>query len=280
MLEIVLFSIAFVILLIGAYTDIRTREVPDWLNFAGITAGIGIRLLWSLTTNEWSVLGRGILGFIVFFALACLMFYTGQWGGGDSKLLMAFGALLGFGFSRDNIAITFLIWVLFAGAFYGLFSSIILAIKHWHAFVPCYKSLMRTVNKVHAWMIGVLVLGIAFAIASNDSFLRTIMLVIALAIPTLFYSVIGIKAVEQSCMYKFLKPQQLTEGDWVAKPVYFKGKYICGPKDLGIAKEKIQELKRLKIKQVLIKEGIPFVPSFVIAFALSLLIGSPISFFF
>ena len=52
MLEVVLFSVAFVLLVIGAITDIRMREVPDWTNFAGIVAGLGIRLLWSLQTND------------------------------------------------------------------------------------------------------------------------------------------------------------------------------------------------------------------------------------
>ena len=56
------------------------------------------------------------------------------------------------------------------------------------------------------------------------------------------------------------------------------GKYICGPKDLGIEKKQIKKLmvfyREGKIKKILIKEGIPFVPSFLIAFVITLVYGN------
>ncbi|GIU69536.1 MAG: hypothetical protein KatS3mg002_0772 [Candidatus Woesearchaeota archaeon] len=48
-------------------------------------------------------------------------------------------------------------------------------------------------------------------------------------------------------------------------------KYITGPKDLGISKEQIELLKKSKIKKVLVKEGIPFIPAFLIAFILTMI---------
>ena len=42
------YTIAFFALLIGSYTDIKTREVPDWINFGLIGTGFGINLLFSL----------------------------------------------------------------------------------------------------------------------------------------------------------------------------------------------------------------------------------------
>ncbi len=279
MLEVVLFSIAFVLLVIAAITDLRTREVPDWVNFAGITAGLGIRLLWSLTTKDWSILGWGVVGFVAFFVIACLMFYTGQWGGGDSKLLMALGALFGFEFSLTHMSVMFFIWALIAGAVYGMGWSAVLAVKHWAVFVARFKTIARSVRWAYVPVLAVLVLGIAFAIASDDTLLRGLMFMIAVLVPVLFVATIGVKAVELSCMYKAVKPQQLTEGDWIAKPVTYRGKYVCGPKNLGITKETIQELKRLKIKQVIVKEGIPFTPSFLIAFLLALWVGNPLRWF-
>ena len=278
MLEVVLFSVAFVLLVIGAITDIRMREVPDWTNFAGIVAGLGIRLLWSLQTNDWRVLGWGVLGFVAFFALAILMYYSGQWGGGDSKLLMAMGALFGLEFSLQSAGLTFLLWSLLAGAGYGLVWSIALAVLHWNGFAKQYVKLSRVVRWAHLPVLGVLVLGFAFAIASDDQFFRIIMLVVAISVPVLFYAAIGVKAVEQCCMFKMYPVGRLTEGDWIAKPVRVKGRELCGPKDLGITKEKIQELKRLNVKEVLVKEGIPFAPTFLIAFMLMVLFGSPLSF--
>jgi Flp pilus assembly protein protease CpaA len=280
MLEPVLFSVAALVLVMGSITDIRMREVPDWLNFAGIIAGLGIRGLWSITTNDWSVLGWGVLGFAALFVIAVLMYYTGQWGGGDSKLLMALGALLGLEFSLGSPVVVFIIWALFVGAAYGLVWSMVLAARDWAGFVSRFRSVSRSVRWAHLPVLGVLVFGIAFAIASDDELFRILVLIIALAVPALFYAAIGVKAVEQCCMYKTLRPDQLTEGDWIAKPVVVKGRMIVGPKDLGITKEKIKELKRLNVKNVLVKEGIPFVPSFLIAFVLTVFVGNPLLFLF
>lgn len=280
MLELALFSVAAVLLLIATYTDIRTREVPDWLNFAGIVSGIGIRLLWALGTGEWSMLGWGILGFAFLFVIGCLMYYTGQWGGGDSKLLMALGALLGFGFAWQNVLLSFLLWALLAGAAYGLVWSMVLALRNKKQFVLRYHVLSHRYRWAHApaWL--AFALGIAFAIASDDPLFRILMLVIGLCVPVLLYLALLVKAVEHCCMLKTYPVSKLTEGDWIAQAVYVKGKYVCGPKDLGATKKHIAQLKKLRVKNVLVKEGIPFVPSFLLAFALMALVGSPLSWLF
>jgi hypothetical protein len=92
------------------------------------------------------------------------------------------------------------------------------------------------------------------------------------------YLITAVKAVELSCMYKRVKPAVLTEGDWIANDVKVKGKRICGPKDLGIEKKQIKQLIKAKVKSVVIKVGIPFVPSFLLAFLLTLWIGNPMLF--
>jgi Flp pilus assembly protein protease CpaA len=280
MLELALFSVALVILLIATYTDIKTREVPDWLNFAGIAAGIGIRLLWSLETGEWAVLGLGVLGFALLFVLGCIMYYAGQWGGGDSKLLMALGAIVGLEFSFTGALLSFILWSLLAGAAYGLCWSVALAAKNRNQFARKYRALSQAYKWAHApaWL--ALVLGFAFAIASNDELFRILMLVVGLSVPVLFYLALLVKAVEHCCMYREYPVGRLTEGDWIAKPVSVKGKYICGPKDLGVSAKHIAELKKLRVKSVLVKEGIPFVPSFLLGFLLTLLLGSPIAWMF
>ncbi len=280
MITAILLSIALVLLIVAAYTDIRTREVPDWVNISGIAAGIGIRALWGLSGNGWNELGWGVLGFIVFFALSIIMYYAGQWGGGDSKLLMAMGALLGLEFSRDGAGVSFLLWSILAGAGYGLVCSIYLAVKNWKPFARQYSLLLHSFKWAQLPALLIFVFGIAFAVSTDDNVLQFLMLCIALLAPVLLYTAIGVKAVEKCCMYRTVSPELLTEGDWIAKPVSYKGKYLCGPKDLGITKRQIKELMRLKIKSVLVRDGVPFVPSFLIAFLLSLWFGSPLVWFF
>ena len=54
------------------------------------------------------------------------------------------------------------------------------------------------------------------------------------------------------------------EGDWLAEDVIVHGKTIVKKKTLH--KEDIQKLRDKNISSVTIKEGIPFVPSFLIAY--------------
>ena len=119
---------------------------------------------------------------------------------------------------------------------------------------------------------------ILLAFIVDDKFVRLMLFYLAAISLITFYIWIAIKAVENACMLKYVKPQQLTEGDWIAKDIKIDGKYITGPKDLGIEKKKINKLIALynkrKVKKILIKEGIPFVPSFFVAYVITLIYGN------
>ena len=79
-------------------------------------------------------------------------------------------------------------------------------------------------------------------------------------------------------MLQWVAPSRLTEGDWIAKDVMVGRKRITGPKDLGVTRAQIRLLKKLhregKVKKVLLKVGIPFMPAFLIAFIMTLLWGN------
>ena len=98
-------------LLIGSYTDIKKREVPDWLNYSLIFSGLGLRLMYSLATFDYSYLAFGLFGLAVMLIFALFMFYTGQWGGGDSKMLMGLGALIGLRLDINSFLIGFFVYV-------------------------------------------------------------------------------------------------------------------------------------------------------------------------
>ena len=127
-------------------------------------------------------------------------------------------------------------------------------------------------------MLGFALGSLVFAIFATEGFFKLLLIFLALLIPFLNYLVIGIKSVEAVCMYKRVKPKDLTEGDWIADDVFVKGKRICGPKDLGIEKKQIRQLIKSRVKSVVIRIGIPFVPSFLIAFLITLWIGNPLGF--
>ncbi|MBW2976016.1 A24 family peptidase [Candidatus Woesearchaeota archaeon] len=275
------YTIAFFVLLIGSCTDLKTREVPDWVNFGLIGTGFGVNILFSVIYWKISFIIGSVVGFAAFFALAWVMFYTGQWGGGDSKILMGLGALIGIDiFSNKFFLADFLINALLIGALYGILWSGALVFKNSKKFSRKFKNYIAN-KKINAAKKLVFVLFAAIILISffaPDNLVRLMLLYLALISVTTFYLWIAIKAVENSCMLRYVAPEKLTEGDWIAKEVRVDGKYITGPKDLGIEKKKISLLVKLykqgKVRKILIKEGIPFVPSFFIAYVATLVYGN------
>lgn len=270
-MELVFFLIALVALAVATYTDIRTREVPDWINYGLIAAGLGVRALYSLYYAQWEYLIDGLLGLAIFFGFAYVMFYSGQWGGGDSKCIMGIGALFGIQFQLDSFALSMLVNTFLLGAVYGLAYSIVLAIRHRNEFSKEWSALRMTreLRHIRFVLLGVLLLGLVFGFLLDDFRLRLAIFAVLIFLLLLFYSFLFTKSVERSCMHRWVKPDALTEGDWIVNDVVINKKRICGPKDLGVSKEQIAELIRLqrkgKIKKILMKVGIPFVPSFLMA---------------
>ena len=159
MLDILFILITLIVLLIASYNDLKTREVPDWLNYGLIFSALGVRTLFSFELG-WQIMVTGILGFSACFILACLFYYTNQWGGGDSKLLMGMGAVIGitypFNNSSWNLFLFFMI-LLFIGGIYGLFWMGFMAIKKRDLFWFNFKHKLRNSKKAHYSLLGLVI---------------------------------------------------------------------------------------------------------------------------
>ena len=101
--QTILISLALVFLVVASYTDLKKREVPDWLNYGLIFSGLGLRFIFSFE-GGWGIFLNGLAGFLVCLGIAYLFYYTNQWGGGDSKLLMGMGAVIGLGLNFENFS--------------------------------------------------------------------------------------------------------------------------------------------------------------------------------
>ncbi len=275
--DALLIVMGFIALVFASVNDIKTREVPDWLSYSLIISGFGVRIFYSLVFQDFWYLLYGLIGFGFMFLIGLVMYYTKQWGGGDAKLLMGLGvAFASSSFDSNNLLVGFLANVIIFGALYGLGWSVYLAIKNKKAFV---KSFSKKINeKKHIrWIslfFGLLVVVSLFFVQVH--YIRFMLCVVALAFLSYSYLTVFVKSVEDSCMYKWILVPKLTEGDWVAQPVYVKGKLVCGPKDLGLEKHQIIALMKANVKKVFVKEGIPFVPSFLIASVITFVWGNVI----
>ncbi len=278
-------AVAFSAIAAGSFTDMKVHEVPDWLNYGLLAFGIGANALLSIAFWTWTYIAYSLLGFLVFFAIACFMFYAGQWGGGDSKMLLALGAVFGFPFSLSapfvnfsSFLISFWFNLLVAGVFYAIAWSVFLAVKNRKKFLKeasiGLKKNVLARRVALAFSVLLLIVALFFKGSPASVIIAATSFLVVLSIYLSLFS----KAIERAGMLRTVLPSQLTEGDWIAKNVVVGGKIITGPKDLGVSKKQIAELKRLysqkRVGKVLIKVGIPFVPSFLIAFMATIAFGN------
>lgn len=95
------------VVLLAAFCDLRSRNIPNWLTLGGVAAGLALHPYlagWAGLKFSASGLGLAILMFIPLFILRWL-------GGGDVKLMAAAGALAG----TYNLFIIFIMDAILAG---------------------------------------------------------------------------------------------------------------------------------------------------------------------
>ncbi len=273
--DILLFSIAFAFLIFASITDIKRREVPNWLCFSLIAIAFSIRILASVLTSQFSYLFYAIIAFILFFILANVLYYAKFFGGGDAKLIMALAIVFATTPSfiiasslelfQEPFLLSFLINIFFLGSVYSIFFIIFFAIKNYRSLKTEIKKMWK---KSKTMRIIFLVLAIISLALTYFSTLFLLFPVIILLFPLLY---IIVKATENSCMIKLVSPRELTEGDWLVGKIKM-GKKIIKPSVHGLSSQDIAALRKAN-KKVLIKYGIPFVPVFLIALVATALFG-------
>jgi prepilin peptidase CpaA len=93
--------------LIAAATDLRKREIPNWLTFGAILAG----LILHPVLSGWAGLRLSLVGFLIAALIFLPLFVLRFLGGGDVKLMGAIGAIAG----QHNLLVIFILDALFAG---------------------------------------------------------------------------------------------------------------------------------------------------------------------
>ncbi len=272
MYEIIFLSVLAIVWIIFAVVqDLKKREVANWLNFSLIIFALGFRFfycLFSQNANGFAFFYQGLIGLGIFFVIGNLLYYGRMFAGGDAKLMIALGTILPFSenfFNNVNIfGLFFLIFFSF-GALYSLIISIFLSMKNFKEFKKEFNKQLKNKKKI---IYPFVLAGIAFFVFCFI-FSEVFLLYFGIIFFILPYLYIYAKAVDESCMVKKIKANQLTEGDWIYRDLRVGKKLIKSNWD-GLSKKDIRQIKK-NYKTVKIKQGIPFTPVFLISFLVLIL---------
>lgn len=267
MIEVIfLLSLGLVWILFATLSDLKTREVPNWLNFSLVIFALMFRFLWSFFERDFSFFYFGLIGFGVFFILGYLFYYARFFAGGDAKLLISLGAILPFSttfISNGELFIFFLIGLLFVGAIYGLGWSVFLSVKN---FNNLKRDFGRRFKRRRILVFSVMIFGLLLTIGGFFEWVFLYLGILIFISPVLL---IYARSLEDVGMVKRIFVEKLREGDWLYEDVRV-GKGLVQSRWEGLSEEEIKILKKKK-RFVKIKQGIPFVPVFLVSYILVIL---------
>jgi Flp pilus assembly protein protease CpaA len=277
MITIVLHVVSITVLVLASLFDIRTREVPDFISYSYIAAAFAVRVFASVLFLDMMYIYEGLLGFGLGYVLAIALYYAGQWGGGDAKILMGVGTALGIPlvWVIPHFALFFVLMLLF-GAIFGMGYTAYLFFKH---YMRCKEFIVKTFSGLKyyyavLWVVCVGAIPVAYFFSEVMLSVTVVFAVMLLLIAHLW---LVIKSVETCALVKEVFPEVLTEGDWIAEDVKVNGKVEYSSKSLGIEKKDIRRLVDLAKKHkftVKVKDGMAFLPSFLFGYiALVVVLG-------
>jgi len=251
-----LFGLAFVYVIFAVVVDLRKREVPNWLNFSLIAFAFGYRAFYSAFFEDVMFFVYGLVGFGVFFGLAYAFYYGRVFAGGDAKLLMGMGIILTYSNFKDILynGGQFILALFLLGATYSLVYSFFIAYQSKGKFSREFGKKFKKEWKIF----GVIVL-ISAVFLFFDINLGGLIFVFCLLSALLYFYA---KAVDR-CMIRKIKAGELSEGDWLERDIKV-GRRLIKKSMHGLNWEEIKILRKAN-KDVLIKEGIPFTPAFLLA---------------
>ncbi len=246
-------------IVVASLQDLKRREVDNWLNYLLLIGGAGFLIFDSIFNMDFNIVLIGLFCFGIMFVLGNLFYYGRVFAGGDAKLLIAMFALfVGSSLiaSLQNIGI-FIIFLLFGGAVWGGVYGGGLVFLNFKKFTNQLKIEFRKYKRYYSIFLFIFVLLVVLI------FLDNLFLVLVLFYILFILLFIFAKALENSAMLRRVNSRDLREGDWIVEDVRI-GKRIVKSNWEGLTKKDL-ELLRGGHKNVLVKEGIPFVPGFLIA---------------
>jgi len=252
-----LFWLFFSGIVVASLQDLKRREVDNWLNLFLLVSSSVFVFYGAILSGRLDIIFHlGVL--LVVMGIVMNLFYYGRvFAGGDAKLLFAMTAFfLGSVFweSMTNLGV-FLLFLMVSGSVYGLIYSGVLWFRNRE---KVNREMVSIAKKMKIFYVEGVVVALMLLGFVNAIFFLVGGLIFVFPLLYVFA-----KGLENVSMIRKVSGKELREGDWLVKDVKVGRKVIKANWD-GLS---LKDVELLRGKgSVLIKEGLPFVPAFLIAF--------------
>ncbi|NIO44395.1 MAG: hypothetical protein GTN36_02475, partial [Candidatus Aenigmarchaeota archaeon] len=249
MLELLLVAIALVGSFAAGLYDLKTTNVPDKLCITMIILGLIVHILTGIFTNDFTYFINSLLYGGLFLGFGVLMYFAGQWGGGDGELLVATGVLLpnlSFTDTYFPFALSFFVNTFFIGAFWSVIFSLYYVYKN----QKLSKKFFNDFKNPMTFSISLIL--IILSILSLNFNLLFSLLFFLFFILFVFYKYS--KIIEQ-VFYERIPVSKLKVDDMLGQDIPKLKLYKKHIK--GLTKEQVTKIKRTR-KYVIIREGVRY----------------------
>ncbi|MCD6402950.1 MAG: prepilin peptidase [Candidatus Aenigmarchaeota archaeon] len=273
MLDLIVFYVGLFLSSVAAAWDLKTTEIPDEIPYAIAIIGIFAHFLYSLNVHTFMPLVYSLVFGFVFLVIGFAMYYTGQWGGGDAKLLTAIGVSTYMIPTKDALPfpLDFFVNLFLVGSVYIIFYSLVLSIRNKKIWKEFIRKVKEEKKELIAYSFGVFILvflsSFIFYSAYGLKFNLDVLLFSFTMSVVAFCLIVLLKfgrVVEDVGFKKRIRVSQLKVGDVLAESKVWE----------GLSQEEIMRIKKSKRKYVWIKEGVRFAPAFPLALVATHWVGN------
>lgn len=265
---------------IAGYIDLKTTEIPDEIPLAMVFLGLFIRFGYSLFSGDWTFLVYPALIGSGFFIFGMLMYYTGQWGGGDAKILGALGILVGTlpaGIAVPSVFPLFmnlLLNVFLVGAAYIIVYALIFSLMNKKIKESFISSLKGDTRELAVFIFAIATILVANMVVFWNIFgSLNIWFALGAALGGAAFYLLWkfLRTVERVGFTKKISTKNLREGDMIGEDL--KELKLYKKIIRGLTKSEVARIRKLR-KSIWIREGVRFGPVFPISIAVTLLFGN------
>jgi len=255
--QLFLFGITLIAIVFATISDLKTFEIPDSISYFLIIFGISAQIILSVTNQSLQPINALLISLAIASAIAIPLFLLGQWGGGDTKLLLGIAAMLPT-FHTTNLPfiLTFTFNLFLLGGVYSILIMTYLSIKHW--------TRIKEISPISQKLILLTALTIPIPFILQNIFFILIPIV-AVGITITHLALI----LQKHFFIKKILPSKLTEGDWITNDLKVGNKIIYKVRKIGVLDKDIQKIQKHYKKAIEIKTGIAFGPSFLFSILIS-----------